>query len=460
MGERYGIYCRISYVKNDGKVETLGVDRQEPPCRELVERRGGIVAEVYVDNDLSAYSGKWRPGYERLLEDAQMGLIDGIVAWHPDRLSRDPDRDNVRIIGLAEQHGTKLATVQAGECDLSTPDGRMIFRIQGSIARRESEHKAARLMLSNDQKAQAGEPHGGTRPFGYEKGGAVVRESEAVLIREATSRLLGGEPMGAIVADFRARGVTGTSGSLITTTTLRLILTNPRNAGVRVHREQEIGPGTWPAIISDPDFRKVRAIFTGRARQAKGTKPGRGRSYSYSGLMVCLHCDGRLFGSSGAYVCSCRRTYVTAAPFEALMDEAFLQRVTSPAFARKVAARLTAIQEGEPAPDQLESDRAELADLKATPQRYRAQIDPDGAMQAALEARITSAEAKLARRPELAALADLPATEAALRAAWAGWSAEKRHSKLVAVLSEIVVRPATRHGGRFDPDRLSPKWKM
>src|SRR6266511_4540947 len=96
--ERYGIYCRISRVRRqDGKVETLGVERQGPPSRALVERMGGTVAKVYVDNDISAYSGKRRPDYEAMLADVKAGAIAGIVAWHPNRLTRQPIANERRI---------------------------------------------------------------------------------------------------------------------------------------------------------------------------------------------------------------------------------------------------------------------------------------------------------------------------------------------------------------------------
>ena len=64
--------------------------RQEADCRKLAEDRGLTVTQVYVDNDLSAYSGEPRPGYKALLGSARDGLLDVLLAWHPDRLHRSP----------------------------------------------------------------------------------------------------------------------------------------------------------------------------------------------------------------------------------------------------------------------------------------------------------------------------------------------------------------------------------
>jgi site-specific DNA recombinase len=49
------IYARIS-SDQDGR--GLGVARQVEDCRKLASDRGWAVAEEYVDNDVSAYSGR------------------------------------------------------------------------------------------------------------------------------------------------------------------------------------------------------------------------------------------------------------------------------------------------------------------------------------------------------------------------------------------------------------------
>jgi site-specific DNA recombinase len=81
------IYCRIS---RDRTGAGLGVERQEQDCRALAERLGLPVEVVLVDNDLSAYSGKKRPDYERLLEGLRAGRYSAVIVWHPDRLHRSP----------------------------------------------------------------------------------------------------------------------------------------------------------------------------------------------------------------------------------------------------------------------------------------------------------------------------------------------------------------------------------
>src|SRR5687767_8323614 len=93
VGARAGIYCRISQDRGTGEARSLGVARQEADCRALIKRRKWSVADVFIDNDASAFGhGRRakRPEYERLLAALRDGQIDAVVMWHPDRLHRSP----------------------------------------------------------------------------------------------------------------------------------------------------------------------------------------------------------------------------------------------------------------------------------------------------------------------------------------------------------------------------------
>ena len=81
------IYARIS-SDHDGTSAAVG--RQLEDCRAWAQRHGWTVAEEYVDNDISAYSGKRRPEYARMLDDLEAGRRDAVLVYHLDRLHRQP----------------------------------------------------------------------------------------------------------------------------------------------------------------------------------------------------------------------------------------------------------------------------------------------------------------------------------------------------------------------------------
>jgi site-specific DNA recombinase len=81
------VYARIS---SDPEGDRLGVTRQREDCEALAARKGWPVAEVYIDDDRSAYSGKPRPEYRRLLDDIASRSVDALVVYNLDRLHRQP----------------------------------------------------------------------------------------------------------------------------------------------------------------------------------------------------------------------------------------------------------------------------------------------------------------------------------------------------------------------------------
>ena len=62
---RAAVYTRIS---QDATGQRAGVTRQLEDCEALADRLGWEVTHRYDDNDLSAYSGRTRPGFEAVLK--------------------------------------------------------------------------------------------------------------------------------------------------------------------------------------------------------------------------------------------------------------------------------------------------------------------------------------------------------------------------------------------------------
>src|SRR5262245_25166919 len=231
------IYVRISQDRGGGG---LGVERQEQECRALAQRLGWTVAEVYCDNDLSAFSGRRRPDYERMLADIDAQKITAVIAWHPDRLHRR-SMELERYISLCEKHHVENQTVTAGMWDLSTPSGRMTARQLGAVAAYESEHKSERLKSARIQQARNGKHHGGIRCYGYEKDGVTIVADEAAEIANACEAIAGGASLRGIVRDMNERTVRTTTGKTWTSQQLRQTLMSPRIAGYSTHKGIIVG---------------------------------------------------------------------------------------------------------------------------------------------------------------------------------------------------------------------------
>ena len=74
---RAGIYARIS---SDREGDNLAISRQLADCEQLAAKNGWRVVERYVDSDISAYGGKLRPQYIRMLEEIEAGVVDHLAS--------------------------------------------------------------------------------------------------------------------------------------------------------------------------------------------------------------------------------------------------------------------------------------------------------------------------------------------------------------------------------------------
>jgi len=195
MTPKTAIYARIS---DDRDGTGLGVERQEIDCRRLAEERGLGDVLIFTDNDISAFSGKKRPQYIEMMERIKAGEFENLIAWASDRLHRSP-RELEDFIDTCEAMKINIYTVKAGHYNLSSPDGRAMARILGTMARAESEKTSDRGRRKALEVALRGENWGtGSRPFGYQEGSMVIEEIEALALRDVVQRFLAGESLNSL----------------------------------------------------------------------------------------------------------------------------------------------------------------------------------------------------------------------------------------------------------------------
>lgn len=293
MTRTAALYVRLSKDRNG---DELGVTRQRDDALALAESLGWRVVAIHSDNDLTAYSGKPRPGFEALCADLEAGHADTVIAWHTDRLYRHP-RDLERFVELCERRKVLVRTVRAGELDLSTDAGRMIARILGAVARQEVERSTDRIRAQKRQAAADGRYRGGPRPFGFEADGVTVRTDEAAEVRGMVEGIVSGGNLSAIVRGLNERGVRSSSGNPFDIRTVRRIVLRARNIG-RIEmayvddegkrRTRLAGQAQWPAIVDAALWEQACAILTDPDRRTNDTS-GEPR-WLLSGIALCGVC--------------------------------------------------------------------------------------------------------------------------------------------------------------------------
>jgi site-specific DNA recombinase len=460
------IYARIS---SDPDGDQLGVKRQIADCQTFAERRGWPVQGVYVDDDRSAYSGKPRPEYRRLLADIRDGAVDAVVVWHLDRLHRQP-RELEEFFEACDAVNLRAMASISGDIDLATDDGRFLARILGAVARKESDDKSRRITRKHLELAQAGrDVGGGDRPFGWRRDRRTIEPAEAAAVREAAARIRAGDSLRAVASDWNARGIRSVRGGLWSVQVLRRMLMSARMSGQRSYHGEIVARGDWQPILTDEDTEQLRAILTDPARLTRRTV----RSYLLSGgLLRCALCGSVLvarprLGGARRYVCAkgpglagCGGIAVLAEPLEQLIAEAVLYRLDTPELAAALAGATTEDAEADAAQASLAADRTQLAELAGAYGERQITFAEYLAARKPIEARIEAGQRKVSRLTQTTAIAAHVGDAGGLRATWRNLPLTRQRAIVAAVLDRAVVGRAVRGRARFDPDRIEPVWRL
>lgn len=456
------IYCRIS---KDIAGEHLGVDRQERLCRDLADRLGLSVVNVLVDNDISAYRSKARPSFEAVVEALKAGTADALIVYHVDRLYRRMG-DLERLVEIVEATGVEIHTVAAGDVDLGTASGRMIARMLGAAAQHESERIGERMKAKHDELASRGRAPGGRAPYGYRWASTVaddgtvtrsyaIADDEAAAVRKMADRVLEGASLLAVSRELDAAGTTTREGRPWHHSTVRAVLLNPAVAGLRVHRREVAGPGTWEPVLDRETWEQVKAVLADPAR--KRQRPA--RKHILSGL-VYNQLGERMNGSvtnAGQPIYTTRMPAQKATQIPASVLEDFVVADVL-RLADKTTLPEPEVPSGGGELAGLIAEMDELADLRG---RGLISLSEWMTARAPLQERLEAAqrEAAKTRRPTTTAMS-LLGVPGGLRAAWGGLDFPARREILGILIDQIVVGPATRGRWTTPEERVQVTWKV
>lgn len=457
------IYARIS---SDVEGTGAGVARQVEDCRKLAASLGWEVLGEYVDNDLSAYSGKRRPEYERMLADLAEGVVDGVLVYHIDRLTRRPmELEHFHeVLQAARVEHVRFVT---WDTNLLTGDGLMMARVLGAFAAKESANISKRVARKMEQVAAEGRPHGGsTRPFGYAEDKITVIPEEAEVYRTLVARFLAGESTRSLTTWLTEQEVATVTGRGWLTTTLRGMLVNPRYAGLRTHRGQVVGPAVWDPIITEDEHRRVLAKMAEKKRTGRRTP----QRYLLSGMLRCSKCGNRLYSSarksSRRYVCmagpdhgGCGRLTIVADPVERFLADAVLYRLDTAELADTLAGRNSADSRTQELTRVLDETQEQLEELAGAYAAREITMREWLVAKKPISQRLENVHRQLSQVTRTSALAGLIGNGQELGRAWDTLNLSRQHAIVAALIDHAMIGPGTPGARVLDPSRVSVVWR-
>ncbi|KID07493.1 recombinase family protein, partial [Leisingera sp. ANG1] len=257
-GLRAAIYARYSTDKQ----KDTSVEDQIRLCRRLCEQKGWQVTEVFTDHALSG-KNTLRPGYQRLIQAAECGQIDIIVAESQNRLSRDM-ADSATLLKRMSFFGVKIHTASENELD------DMKVGVSGLVSTMFLKDLAQKTRRGLEGRVSKGKSAGGIS-YGYRvkreilpdgtlsTGDREIEQDEAAVIKRIFRDYADGLSARTIAAALNAEGVTAPqSGKGTGTWNPSTVSGNIKRGTGILNNELYIGRLVWNRLTYDtnPDTGK------------------------------------------------------------------------------------------------------------------------------------------------------------------------------------------------------------
>jgi site-specific DNA recombinase len=332
MKKHAALYARVS---SDRQKDQKTIASQTALLREYADSHEYVVPKEWIFED-EGYSGGMlaRPGLERLRDLVTEGLIETVLVYAPDRLSRNYAYQ-VLLIEEFSRGGAETVFLKSAGGD--SPEDRLLVQFQGMIAEYERAQIAERSRRGKRHRAKAGCVNVlSGAPYGYRyvrktetaEAYYAVIEPEAEVVREVFERYAHQLwSIGAIARQLNGRGVATRFGrGPWERSTLWGMLRNPAYQGLacfgkteaaprqritkplrqkggfstrsNAHRDRD--PQDWiavpvPALVSAETFALAQERLVENQRfSARRTKA----PTLLQGLLVCGHCGYGLYRTS------------------------------------------------------------------------------------------------------------------------------------------------------------------
>ena len=294
--KRCAIYTRKSVEEGlDMNYNTL--EAQRDACLSYVasQKANGwvCVPEKYDDG---GYSGGTleRPALKRLLADCEAGLVDIVVIYKIDRLTRSIG-DFAELSKMFDKWNVSFVSVTQ-DINTSTSAGRMMLNILLTFAQYEREIIGERIRDKFAASRRKGIWMGGSVPFGYrvENRKLLPDDKEAPIVREIYSRFIEARSCRAVATWLNESAHTHPrSGLRWNTSHVNRILRNHTYCGNVLYKEK-VYKGEHEPLVEMGTWELVQEILQANSPVERKHGRPRKRNAPLQGIIRCGHCGGAM----------------------------------------------------------------------------------------------------------------------------------------------------------------------
>ena len=278
--KRCAIYTRKSFDPPIGQ-EITSLETQRAICASYVvsqRHRGWVEITHHYDDSGRTGSDTHRPALQQLLGDVEAGLIDVVLVYKLDPLTRTLF-DFVRLTDFLERHGVAFVSITQN-FDTSDILGRLILNILLTFAQFEREILSDRMRDKIRVLKRMGRWVGGTPPLGYDviRKRLVINRAEAEAVRTIFNTYIESQnteivhkrlrELGFRRKVWKARSGAVFGGGPVTLSSLHHILRNPIYVGQVSHRG-EVYPGIHQPILNREIFNEAQKLLARNQRHPR-----------------------------------------------------------------------------------------------------------------------------------------------------------------------------------------------
>jgi DNA invertase Pin-like site-specific DNA recombinase len=206
---RCAIYTRKS-TEHGLDLEFNSLDAQREACTAYIKSQAsGGWKHVSKRYDDPAYSGGnlERPALQRLLKDIEAGLVDVVVVYKIDRLTRSL-ADFAKLVEVFDARGISFVAVTQ-QFNTTTSMGRLTLNVLLSFAQFERELASERVRDKVAASRKKGKWTGGSVPLGYDSKDKklVINAQGAKTVRFIFNRYLVLKSFKTLIAELDAKGI-------------------------------------------------------------------------------------------------------------------------------------------------------------------------------------------------------------------------------------------------------------
>ena len=293
---KFCLYSRKSTESDE--LQQLSIGAQINEMTALAKRENIEILKAFQESHSAKDSGQ-RPVFNEMIKEIKAGKFNAILAWAPDRLSRNAG-DLGKIIDFMDQGLIKQVRTY-GQTFTNSPNEKFLFMILGSTAKLENDAKSVNVQRGLRAKCEMGwrpgvPPLGYIHGIGEQKGKRSIHldPKRAPIITELFEKVAYQNYSGrSIVRWLDSLGFTTRSGKKLVVSCVYLILKNPFYYG---EFEYPIGTGIFykgghQPIISKELFDEVQL----QLKVAPKAKPGT-KEFDFARTLKC--------GACGSGVCA------------------------------------------------------------------------------------------------------------------------------------------------------------